>query len=92
MCSKVHISSHENKKALTPFYIFLREKECKPLYWSFKFIFYQKYFYNKKELKIFYFQVAIYALTRHYYSMYHVLCLEYCLKIQYFLSLPVLVS
>ena len=50
------ISSHENKKALCPFYhkkMFLIENECKaPVGCCLTFIFYQQYFYDKIDLKV----------------------------------------
>ena len=55
------ISSHENEKALSPFYhkkIFLLEKDCKT---PISYIFSQKYlFYDKMDSRFFYFRVTIY--------------------------------
>ena len=42
--------------------IFLVENECKTPIGYLTFIFYQKYFYDKTDLRLFYFHVAIYTL------------------------------
>ena len=63
---KNDISSHENKKILSLIYhekIYLIENECKiPSIGCLTFIFHQKYFYDKMDLRVFYFHVTIYML------------------------------
>ena len=64
-----YITSHENKKALRPFYynffffFFWIENECKVPYGCLTLFFYHKiFFYDKMVIRLFYFRVAIRGL------------------------------
>ena len=59
--SQKYMSSHENKKPEVHFIIkiILIENECKTYYGCLTFIFYQNIFYDKMDLRLFYFRVTI---------------------------------